>query len=141
MVLDFMGVAAAVCGLISLMLYKFLNNSRLDGIGAMGIGIILAILSILLIFGIRELLIGRRASKAIEKYIRDSALSFAEVREVVDLKTLHSGSSHILVNLDVHLKNKLNTDQIEHLMDKIKDKIRQNVPNAKEIQIELKTSA
>lgn len=139
-VLDFMGVAAALFGLFSLIFYRLSSDQRLDGVGAMGIGIILAGLSLFLILGVKDLLVGKRASKEIEKSIRDLTLSFPEVREIIDLKTVHSGSSHILVSLDVHLKNKLDTDRIEKIVDQIKNKIRENIPQAKEIQIELKTS-
>lgn len=141
LVLDLMGVGAAIVGLGALLSYKAFANPRLDGIGAMGIGVILAILSLLLIFGVRDLLIGKRASKEIEKDIRQFALSFPEVREIVDLKTVHTGSSHILVNMDVNLENKLTTDEIEKLVDKIKQKIKKNLPSDIEIQIELKESS
>ncbi|MDO8619565.1 MAG: cation diffusion facilitator family transporter [Candidatus Daviesbacteria bacterium] len=139
-VLDLMGVGAAVIGLISLLSYKFFGEARLDGVGAMGIGLILGLLSLLLIYGVRDLLIGKRASQEIEKNIKELTLSFPEVREIIDLRTEHSGSSYILVDLDVHLKNKLTTDQIEKLVNQIKTKIKQDVPSVGEIQIELKTS-
>ncbi len=140
-VLDLMGVLAACCGLGSLIIYSVTGNFRFDGIGAMGIGIILAVLSLLLILGVRELLIGRRASKKIEQAIKQTALSFPEVREIIGLKTIHSGSERIFINLDVHLKNELDTDTIEKLLEDIKKKIQQQVPTAGEIQIELKTSS
>ncbi len=137
-ILDLMGVGAAITGLGSLLSYQAFADPRLDGTGAMGIGLILGLLSLFLIFGVRDLLIGKRASKEVEENIRRFALSFPEVREIVDLKTIHTGSSHIFVNLDVNLENKLTTDEIEKLVDKIKQKIKKNLPSDIEIQIELK---
>ena len=138
-VLDLMGISAAIFGLLSLISYKVFSNASLDGVGAMGMGVILAILSYFLIMGVRDLLIGKRASRDIEKNIKKLTLSFPDVREIVDLKTENSGN-HILIALDVNLKNKLTTDQIEKLVREIENKIKKDIPSAKEIQIELKTS-
>lgn len=141
LILDLMGVGAAMVGLGSLIAYKVFADPRLDGIGAMGIGLILGLLSLFLIFGVRDLLIGKRASKEVEKNIRKFALSFPEVKEIVDLKTIHTGTSHIFVNLDVNLENKLTTDKIEKLVDNIKKKIKKNLPSDMEIQVELKEAS
>jgi cation diffusion facilitator family transporter len=138
-VLDLMGVGAAICGLLSLFSYRYFSNQRLDGVGAMAIGLVLASLSLLLIFGVRDLLIGKRASKEIESNIKDIVLTFSEVSSIVDLKTQHSGSS-LYINLDLNLKDKLNTNDIEKLVEEIKSKIRKSVPSATEIQIEPQTS-
>lgn len=45
-VLDLMGMSAALVGLIALVLYQLTGELRYDGIGAMGIGVTLALLSI-----------------------------------------------------------------------------------------------
>jgi divalent metal cation (Fe/Co/Zn/Cd) transporter len=45
-VLDLMGMSAALVGLIALVLYQLTGELRYDGVGAMAIGVILALLSI-----------------------------------------------------------------------------------------------
>jgi divalent metal cation (Fe/Co/Zn/Cd) transporter len=45
-VLDLMGMSAALVGLMALILYQLTGELRYDGIGAMAIGVILALLSI-----------------------------------------------------------------------------------------------
>lgn len=54
-VLDLMGASAAVMGLIALIFYEVFGEIRFDGVGAMGIGIVLAFLSLRLIFGIKRM--------------------------------------------------------------------------------------
>lgn len=54
-VLDLMGMGAGVVGLAALVLYQLFGEIRFDGLGAMGIGLVLAILSIDLILNIRRL--------------------------------------------------------------------------------------
>jgi divalent metal cation (Fe/Co/Zn/Cd) transporter len=45
-VLDLMGMSAALVGLVALVLYQITGETRYDGVGAMAIGVILALLSL-----------------------------------------------------------------------------------------------
>ncbi|MEK7521665.1 MAG: cation transporter [Patescibacteria group bacterium] len=51
-VLDLMGMSAAFVGLIALVLYQVFGEVRFDGLGAMGIGTVLAFLSLNLVLDI-----------------------------------------------------------------------------------------
>jgi len=138
-ILDLMGASASLVGSIALGIYLITGDMRFDGIGAMVIGLTLAIFSIFLLAGIRDLLIGKSASEETEEKIRKAALEVSEVESVLDLKTLHIGSEKLLVNLDVHMNAKLGTRDLEKLIDQIKDKIRREVPSATYVQVELET--
>lgn len=138
-ILDLMGTVAAFLGMVALLIYRITGDVRYDGIGAMVIGVALAFLALLLVMGIRDLLVGRSASHETEAKIKKAALLVEEVNDVLDLKTLHVGSEKLLVNLEVHMKNNLETDEIEKLMDQIKEKIQEEVPSVKYIQVELET--
>lgn len=61
-VLDLMGMGSALVGLTALVLYQASGDLRFDGLGAMGIGIMLAFLSINLILDLRELVRGKSVS-------------------------------------------------------------------------------
>jgi cation diffusion facilitator family transporter len=137
--LDLMGTSASLFGTIALGIYVLTGDIRFDGLGAMIIGVTLAIFALFLVSGIRELLVGKRASEETEKKIEEAALSVGEVKHVLDLKTLHLGPEKLLVDLDVHMDAKLGTRELEKLMDKIKEKIREKVPSARYIQVELET--
>ncbi len=54
-VLDLMGTSAAILGLLALILYHISGDSRFDGLGAMGIGLILATLSLMLALDIKNI--------------------------------------------------------------------------------------
>lgn len=138
-ILDLMGTVASFLGMVALLIYKLTGDVRFDGVGAIVIGIALAFLALFLVLGIRDLLVGRSASAETEAKIRKAALTVDEVNDVLDLKTLHVGSEKLLVNLEVHMKNNLDTDRIERLMDEIKEKIQKEVPSVKYIQVELET--
>ena len=138
-ILDLMGVSASVLGIVTLFIYKFTGDYRYDGLGAILIGVVLAVFSFILLLGIVDLIIGRSASVEVEDRIRSAALRTSEVRRVLGLKTLHIGPERLLVNLDVHLKHNLTTQHIEELIDKIKEDIKKEVPEVKHIQVELET--
>jgi cation diffusion facilitator family transporter len=138
-ILDLMGTSASLVGAISLGVYILTGDIRFDGLGAMIIGIVLAIFSLFLVTGIRELLIGKRASEETEAKIKQAAVEVEEVEDVLGIKTLHIGTEKLLVDLDVHMQSRLGTRELETLIDKIKVKIRKKVPSARYIQVELET--
>lgn len=54
LVLDLMGASSALTGLVALALYQVTGEMRFDGLGAMGIGILIAILSLDLLLHARK---------------------------------------------------------------------------------------
>lgn len=138
-ILDLMGTIASILGIISLAVYEITGDYRLDGIGAMLIGVAIAVCSVFLLAGIKDLLIGRSAAPEVEERIRKAAMSVDEVKDVLGLRTLHIGSEKLLVDLDVHMEAKLTTTELEKLIDKIKSQIRAEVPSVKFLQVELET--
>lgn len=138
-VLDLMGTTASILGLIALALYIVTGNYQLDGLGAMAIGTTMAILAIFILKGAKDLLVGTSASPEIERKITQTTEAFPKVNKVLKLQTLNIGTEKLLVNMEVHLVDKLETDEIEKLIDKIESEIRKRVPSAIHIQIELET--
>lgn len=138
-ILDFMGAVASFLGLIALFIYAFTGDYRYDGLGAIIIGISVGIGAVFLIMGIRDLLIGKSASSDVENKIKNAALNVDEVKDVLNIKTLHVGPEKLLVDLDVHMEARLTTRELEKLVDKIKKEIRAEVPTVKYLQVELET--
>lgn len=138
-ILDLMGTLASLFGILALGIYMVTGDLRFDGLGAMVIGVTLAIFSLFLVLGIRELLIGKRASPETESRIKEAAMEVDGVRGILGIKTLHIGSEKLLVDLDVHMSSHLGTKELEVMMDRIKNRIREKVPSARYIQVELET--
>ena len=59
-VLDLMGMSAALVGFMALILYQIFGDLRFDGLGAMGIGVVLGLLSLKLIVDIKNMPKGER---------------------------------------------------------------------------------
>ncbi len=138
-VLDLMGTFASILGLISILLYKITGNQRLDGLGAMFIGATLAVLAIFILKSAKDLLVGQSASPKIKEKIKSTVKNFVEVKKVIDLRTLQIGTGTLLVDIEVNLQDGLTTDKIEILIDKIQVKIKKQVPQVKEVRVELET--
>jgi divalent metal cation (Fe/Co/Zn/Cd) transporter len=96
-------------------------------------------LACILIIGIRGFLIGKRAKPEIEEKIKSAALEIPEVNDVEDLRTMYLGGDQLLVNMEVNMKDKLTTNELEILMDKIKEHVKKKVPSIQHIQVELET--
>jgi cation diffusion facilitator family transporter len=139
LVLDAMGSLAAFFGLLSLVVYGITGNARYDGLGAMIIGVLLAILALTLLFTTKSLVTGRSASKQMENEIKDAALNVPQVKKVLDLRTMMMGTSNTLINLEVHLKDGLTTDQVEKVIDNIRENIQKKIPGRTHISIEPET--
>ena len=138
-VLDAMGFGTACFGLVSLVLSHVFHETKFDGIGAMVIGVTTALLALMLIIGVKGFLIGKRASLEDEQKIREAVLTIPQVTEILDLRTMQLGSEKLLVNLEVHMKDNLTTNQLENLMDKVKSSVKSRVPSVQHIQVELET--
>jgi cation diffusion facilitator family transporter len=138
-VLDLMGTLASILGLISILLYKISGNQRLDGLGAMLIGMVLATLAVFILKSAKDLLVGQSAPPATEDRIRSAVKALSEVKKVISLRTLHIGTGTLLVDIEVNLQDGLTTDKIEILIDRIQVNILKQVPEAKEVRVELET--
>jgi cation diffusion facilitator family transporter len=139
LVLDLMGALSASFGLVSLIAYGVTGDGRYDGLGAMIIGILLAILALTLLFTTKSLVTGRSAPREVEKEIKNAAQRVPQVREVLELKTMMMGTNNLLINIEVHLKDGLSTDEVEKAIDKIRENIQKKVPGRTHISVEPET--
>lgn len=138
-VLDLMGTAASILGLIALLLFAYTGDTRFDGVGALLIGLVLALLSIILLLAVKDFLIGKSVSINTLEIIKKSVGKVDSVRSVQDLKATHMGPGNILINIEINAQDDLTTNQLEKVIDKVKDEIRKDLPSANHIQVELES--
>lgn len=137
--LDLMGSLSSIVGFLALLIYVLTGDLRFDAIGAMGIGIIMAVISVFLIFGIKDMLVGRSASYDVEEKIRKAALSVKKVEAITNLKTMHIGPEKLLVSLDAEIAERLRVKDLEKIIGAIEFEVRKVVPSAKYVLVELGT--
>lgn len=135
-ILDFTGTASAFIGLISLSLYQFAKVQYFDAIGALLIGVLIVVSSVMLIAGVKDYVIGKTAPPDIEESIKKSILKLNQVSEIVKMETMYIGSEKLLVHLDVNVRH-VNENDMEPTISHIKEHLRKEVPLVYSIQIEI----
>jgi cation diffusion facilitator family transporter len=136
----FLEDSAAIFGLCialgGIFLTYLTGHSVFDGVASIIIGIILALVALVLFYETKSLLIGEGVSNADLKKIKEAIATVPEVKEVVNILTMHLGPEDILVNLDINFANGLSTDQVEQAIDKVEQAIRKELPAVKKISVE-----
>jgi cation diffusion facilitator family transporter len=135
-VLDAMGTLSAVLGLAALIIYGITGNSEFDGIGAMVMAVVLAVLSVLLLVGAKGLVTGQSAPESVEHKIREIALDAPEVKAILSLRTMILGSDKLLVNMEIHMQDGLTTDQVEDVIAQIEFRVKVIAGRKTQIYIE-----
>jgi divalent metal cation (Fe/Co/Zn/Cd) transporter len=82
--------------------------------------VVLGIAAVMLLVSVRSLVTGQGAPKELERRIRDAAREVPEVKHILAMRTLMVGSDKLLVNIDVHFKDGLKTDEVEKAVAKVK---------------------
>lgn len=129
-----LGISVAVTGLL---LADATGDPMWDGIASMVIGVLLAITAWILAFETKSLLVGEAASRRVRSSIRSAALSIPQIQTVDRLLTMHLGPNEILVNMDVVVDDGLSASEVEGVVDLIERKIKEFVPEATRIFIEV----
>ncbi len=137
--IDFLGTLAAVVGFLALGLFITTGNSQFDGLGGIVIGGLMMIGSSFIVFDVKGLIVGRAVPRETAQKINVAALSIQHVSRVLDLRTTYIGSNKLLIIIEVHLDDRLKTDEIEIVGDEIKASIRQAIPQASVVQVEVET--
>lgn len=138
-IVDFLGTASALLGFVALGIYVITGDVRFDGLGGVLIGVSMMVAALVLVFDVRDLIVGKSVAPWVVKKIRAATLRHPEVEEILDLRAIYLGSSKIMVLLEVHLHESLTTNQIERLIDRIRADIQADVPHAYHLQIEVET--
>lgn len=137
--IDFLGSLSALFGFVSLGLYMITGNVAFDGIGGMVIGFAMMCVAVVLVNDVRSLIVGRAVDPKAQQKIKKTVESVKEVQSVLDILSMHLGSARLLVIIEVHLNDGLDTDRIEKITDEIKELVRKTVPQVHHIQVEIET--
>lgn len=135
---------AAVLGLViaaaGLGLSQLTGNASFDGIASVLIGIILVVVALVLGLDARDLLLGSSASPETQRTVRRTIEEFPEVVGIVELLTMELGLSSVLVTGRIDLRDGLTTDDIEGLLVRVGQRVREAVPDVRNIYLEPRPS-
>lgn len=137
--IDFLGTSAAVLGLVALVVYQLTGLAQFDGVGSVLIGLTMMIAAVMLMRDIHDLIVGRGVDARTLTALKREALAVDGVNAVLDLLTMYVGSSKLFVVMELHLRDNFTTDEIEHIIDEVKRRVRAKIPLVHHIQIEVET--
>jgi len=120
-----LGIAIAATGIF---LSETTGNSIFDAISSLAIGAILMTFAFFLAKENKGLLIGEAISRKDYRKITELVLQIPEVNRIVTMKTMHFAPQDVLVAMEVNLKDGLDTDKIEGVIDKIEQQVKQALP-------------
>jgi cation diffusion facilitator family transporter len=133
---DTAGLFGVILAFLALSLSQIFENVIFDGLGSIGIGILLGVVAFLVSRETKSLLIGEAVSEDDLQKIKEAIKRVPEVQEVLELLTMHLGPEEVLVNVNVNFVDGLNTDQVEEAIDKVEKAIRSALPSVKQVFVE-----
>ena len=131
-----LGIGIAALGIF---LSEITGNTIFDALASIAIGVILMIFAFFLARENKGLLVGEAISRKDYRRITNLVLQIPEVNRIVTMRTMHFAPEDVLVAMEVNLKDGLDTDKIEIVIDKIEQQVMQVLPyiNKSKIYIEL----
>ncbi len=132
------GILVAAGGLL---LAHFTGWSQWDGVASIVLAVLLASVAWIIAFEMKALLVGEAAPRLERSQIRAATFAVPQVQSIGRLLTMQLSPTEILVNMDVDLDDGLSDVEIEAAVDAIEAGIRDVVPAATRIFIELESDA
>ncbi len=132
--------SAALAGLIIALAGVFLTHitgiELFDAVASIIIGVILAGIALWLAYETKSLLIGESAVHPVVQKIREIVQQYSVVEFVNEVLTTHFGPDFILVNLSVDFRDSASAGEIEKVVARIDEEIKQQIPRVKRVFIE-----
>jgi len=132
--------AAALAGLavafLGVWLGHLLDLPVLDGVASVVIGVVLCVVAVFLMVESRHLLLGESADPKLVEDIRTLARNDPDVRAVRPPMTMHMGRDHVLLNLDVEFRPRMDAGEIAAAVRRLERKIRERDARIRNIFIE-----
>ena len=133
---------AALTGLVfaagGLFLSEVTGDETWDGVASVCIGLVLVMVALILGQQSRNLLIGAAANVETRDAIVASVRGFPEVERIVRVLTMQLGSHSILVSGEIQVRHDMTVDQIEGLITRLDDRLKESVPEVADTFWELK---
>jgi cation diffusion facilitator family transporter len=133
---DFAALIGLVMALVCVALAVVTGNGVWDGVGSLGIGVLLAAVAVVLAIETKSMLIGESAVRDVENTIVAELESVDQVERVIHLRTLHVGPEELLVAAKIAVTHDDTAADVARGIDAAERRIRAAVPMARHIYLE-----
>ena len=125
-----------ILALIGVGLTVLTGDAVWDGVGTLGIGVLLGVIAIILMVEMHSLLIGEAATKQEEEAIRAALEQTAHVDRLIHIRTQYLGPEELLVGAKIALAPQTDLATVAATIDAAEAAVRAVVPAAKVIYLE-----
>lgn len=122
--------------LVAIGLAILTGNPVWDGIGTVGIGLLLGAIAVTLAIEMKSLLIGEGADPEVEAKVVDAIEQNPATRSLIFLRTQHFGPEQLLVTAKIEFDGSLSMRELADAIDDVEIDIRRAVPIAHYLFIE-----
>lgn len=133
---DTAALAGLVFALAAVVLTTITGSARWDGVGSLGIGVLLVVVAGILAIETKSLLIGESATAEVERAIVAALEDGSEMERVIHLRTLHLGPETLLVGAKIAVRGDQNAAAVVAGIDRAERRVRAAVPIADLIYLE-----
>ncbi len=125
-----------VLALIGVGLSAATGDGFWDGVGTLGIGVLLVLIAVTLTIEMQSLLIGESATADDVATILRIVTANEAVMRIIDLRTQHLGPDELLVAGKIEFDRSLRAPEVSRAIDQVETSIREAVPLSMRIYIE-----
>jgi cation diffusion facilitator family transporter len=125
---DFAALTGLVVAAVFIGLTVLTGNPLWDGIGSVVIGLLLGAVAMLLATECKKLLIGERASVALQQAIEGIARGTPGVCKVNEILTVHLGPRQVVAMLSLDFEDSLSLRDVESATEGIEEQVRSRFP-------------
>ena len=133
---DFGALIGLTIALFGVSMAKITDNGTWDGVGSLGIGILLVLIAIVLVVEMRSLLVGEAARPDVVARIAKTIDEYPAARRLIHLRTEHLGPDDILVATKVEFDADLTMRELADEINGLEAAIRAHAPAARLLFIE-----
>ena len=135
---DLAALLGLVIALAGVYFGHLLNNPALDGIASIGIGTLLVVVAIFLIYKTKGLLVGIGADDETLTGLQRIVQAQPAVQQMRVPLTMYLGPADVILALDIEFENRLSAGEVEHAVIAVQKAIRAEYPEFKRIFVEAK---
>jgi cation diffusion facilitator family transporter len=115
------------------------KNLFWDGLGSLLVGLLLVAVAAFLSRVTRSLMMGAGLNPDDEEKVRKAVESSDKVERLINMMSTYFGPEYLLVNMKVDFVDNLTLHELEKVIDEIEVKVREVIPQARDIYIEADT--
>jgi cation diffusion facilitator family transporter len=133
---DLAALLGLVFAFIGVVLTLVTHNGVWDAVGSAAIGVLLIVVSAILAYEMKSLLVGEGATPEQTRAIEDAIRNSDEVADLIHMRTMHLGPEELLVAAKFAVKTSDSAADVAAGINAVEERIRAAVPIARVIYLE-----